>query len=345
MELGYPYPVGVRFHPLDQELVGYYLHNRAVMGGKFRSDFVSECPHFYGEKEPCLIWDLYSGGGGSSSSNCKVDQDEEPLYFFTHRKKLNLNPIAKRFDRKVGSGTWRGESSKQVYDSAGVVIGINRHFRYEGGCDSRQNGGWMMQEYQMVTTDKNYVTQDLVLCTLRKNPRKLPPPTTTTQSQGQSKNIVDDKKRKRACDPDHGPKKAKKAKEQRKEETCIVDQPNMEETNFEVDQIHVQNMQVLLPCQDHYYPELDFDEPEVTVDELFAPSTPDHQSSYDHHYGNNFNFSVSNEHDQPQPHLVQDESNEDLASCAQCLNTDDQIDGDHYQFSDSQVEAFLACLD
>ncbi|KAK9930277.1 hypothetical protein M0R45_027318 [Rubus argutus] len=169
MELGYP--VGVRFHPLDHELVAYYLHKRAVMGDQFRPNVVSDCPDFYGEKEPWVIWDMYGGGGGESN---KV----EALYFFAHRKKLN--PTAKRFDRKVGSGTWSGESSKEVYNTSttthgkSVVIGISRHFRYEGGCDSHHNGAWLMQEYQMTENDTT------VLCTLRKNSRKLPPPTTPT---------------------------------------------------------------------------------------------------------------------------------------------------------------------
>ncbi|KAK9903163.1 hypothetical protein M0R45_001175 [Rubus argutus] len=137
MELGYP--VGVRFHPTDQEIVDYYLQNRAALGDQFRSRM----------------------------KNLSLS--------FTHRRKLS--PTAKRFDRKVGSGTWSGQYSREVVaeDDHSVVIGIRREFRYEGVRNSRQNGAWLMQEYQ-ITSGNDATT--LVLCTLRKNPRKPPPPPT-----------------------------------------------------------------------------------------------------------------------------------------------------------------------
>ncbi|KAM5575296.1 NAC domain-containing protein 101-like [Rosa sericea] len=172
MEFGFP--VGVRFHPTDQELVGHYLHNRVVMGDQFQTKSVSDCPDFYGQNEPWVIWDLY---GGNKSRNV------EALYFFTHRNKLNTT--AECFDQKVGSGTWREQHSEDVVAKDDSVMGISRHFQYEGGSDSHQNGAWLMQEYQIMTTHHNNdaTDQELVLCTLRKNLEKLPLPTTTAAAE------------------------------------------------------------------------------------------------------------------------------------------------------------------
>ncbi|XP_024200603.1 NAC domain-containing protein 37 [Rosa chinensis] len=91
-------PVGVRFLPTDHELLDYFLRTRIAMGDHFHSDFVADCPHFYVDNEPWVVWQIH--GGGES----KKVEDEKTIYFFTHRRRLS--PTAKRFDRKVGSGTW-----------------------------------------------------------------------------------------------------------------------------------------------------------------------------------------------------------------------------------------------
>ncbi|PRQ32654.1 putative transcription factor NAM family [Rosa chinensis] len=214
-------PVGVRFHPTDHELLDYYLRTRIAMGDHFHSDFVADCPHFYGDNEPWVVWQIY--GGGES----KKVEDEKTLYFFTHRRRLS--PTTKRFDRKVGSGTWSGQNSREVEDD-GVVIGLKREFRYEGGCDSRHNDAWLMQEFQLINDDS-----DFVLCTLRKNPRKAPPTPTAQGSNVVENTRVNDKKRKSIVDQPRKPK----SKKQKKEESChqeqegssIVDQMKVGEAN------------------------------------------------------------------------------------------------------------------
>ncbi|KAH7537289.1 hypothetical protein FEM48_Zijuj03G0076900 [Ziziphus jujuba var. spinosa] len=96
-------PRGCSFRPKDDELVSYYLMNKAT-----------ECPcldlamileyDFLGDKEPWEIWDLFQP--------CIFrywDAHHEDLYFFTKLKKSN--PRGKRICWKVGSigGTWKGE--------------------------------------------------------------------------------------------------------------------------------------------------------------------------------------------------------------------------------------------
>ncbi|XP_062014220.1 NAC domain-containing protein 41-like [Rosa rugosa] len=276
-------PVGVRFRPTDHELLDYYLHTKIAMGDHFHSDFVADFPDFYCENEPWVVWQIYCGG------ESKKVEDEKTLYFFTHRRRLS--PTAKRFDRKVGSGTWSGQCSKEVVDHEddGVVIGLKREFRYEGGCDSRHNEAWLMQEYQIIDDDS-----DIVLCTLRKNPRKAPP---AQRSNVVEKTRVDDKKRKSIVDQPGKPKWKKQKKEescdQEQEGSSTVDQMKVEETCYELDQDHGQ-LQVVFPYpfqddQDCYYPELYpelcvDDKPDLfTIDELLG-QTP---TWYE---GNNFNL-------------------------------------------------------
>ncbi|KAL6202828.1 hypothetical protein ACLB2K_026533 [Fragaria x ananassa] len=78
----------------------------------------------------------------------------------------------------VGSGTWSiAQNLNKVLDFDGVVIGIKREFRYEGGSDSLQNCAWLMQEYEMVDDHP-----DLVLCALKKSPRFAPTAQTSSTS-------------------------------------------------------------------------------------------------------------------------------------------------------------------
>ncbi|XP_050368758.1 NAC transcription factor 29-like [Argentina anserina] len=205
--------VGLRFIPTEQELVGHYLQMRIAMGDEFQSNFVSECPEFFGEKEPWVIWQIY--GGGDSKN------DEETLYFFTNRRRFS--PTAKRFIRKVGSGTWSGQHPKKVVDDDGLVIGEKREFRYENGCDSRQNDRWLMQEFQGVDD-----SCDLVLCTLRKSPRKAPP----AVKRNLTEKAKDDNKRKRGLVVDQPKGKRNKKDDQpimEQQTSCVVDQPIMEQ--------------------------------------------------------------------------------------------------------------------
>ncbi|PRQ32377.1 putative transcription factor NAM family [Rosa chinensis] len=259
-------PVGVRFLPTDQELLDYYLRTRIAMGDQFRTDFVADCPHFYGDKEPWVVWQIY--GGGES----KKVEDENTLYFFTHRRRLS--PTAKRFDRKVGSGTWSGQYSREVEDD-GVVIGLKRDFRYEGGCDESHNDAWLMQEFQLDDDS------DLVLCSLRKNPRK-----------GSNTRVVNDKKRKSIPQP-----RKPKSKRQKKEGTCHQEQgssstvhPNYElpypqmdvHPNYELPYPQMDDLDFYLP---EIYPDLFVDDGRdlFTMDDLLG-ETPVWEE------GNNFNL-------------------------------------------------------
>ncbi|KAL6129329.1 hypothetical protein ACLB2K_072680 [Fragaria x ananassa] len=94
--------------------------------------------------------------------------DRELVAHYLHNRAVmaqELNPKAKRFHRKVGSGTWSAQSKDDVVSADHHVIGTKREFRYEKGSDPLQNGVWLMQEYELTSHN------DMVLCTLRKSPR------------------------------------------------------------------------------------------------------------------------------------------------------------------------------
>ncbi|XP_050384103.1 NAC domain-containing protein 19-like [Argentina anserina] len=183
------FPIGFRFHPTDDELVSYYLRNKAQLGDEYRSSHVPNCPEFYGKSEPWTIWDKYGG---------HAVEDGEPLFFFAKRKRLN--PKSSRFDRKVGTGTWSGQYRVKVMEE-GKVIGVKRDFRYERGSSADQNNRWLMDEYEL---NKNDIT---VLCTLRKNPTNPPPktddpadPSPETHVSETVESTVDESRRKRKFD-------------------------------------------------------------------------------------------------------------------------------------------------
>ncbi|XP_062005545.1 NAC transcription factor 29-like [Rosa rugosa] len=282
------YPKGMRFHPTDLELVDYFLHNKADAEEKgCYSSLIYECNDFYGEKEPWVIWDMY---GGSTY------EEGEPLYFYTKRIKQNSN--GKRFARKVGSGTWSGEYSKEVLaaDDGKTKIGTMRNFRYEKGCDSGQNGAWLMHEYES-EFDKNG-EDDYVICVLRKNPRKAPALLQPDQRDIEStkKSSVNDKKRKRMKSDDvvdHQDHQQRKLKKQLKDDRELIKIEEEERKEESYDEqgcssctqlpYHLdQDNNTYYPdnhnfYSDYYFPELlgnNYDDG-VTIDELIGPISDD----------------------------------------------------------------------
>ncbi|KAM5548722.1 NAC domain-containing protein 71 [Rosa sericea] len=323
------YPIGYRFHPTDEELVGYFLYHRARMGNQFHSNEISEYSEFYGQEEPWVVWDK---SGGSS-----VD-DGEPLFFFTKRKKLN--PNSKRFDRKVGSGTWSGQFSREVVaedrDTGCRITGMRREFRYEGGCDPEQNNSWLMQEYELCATDV------LVLCTLKKNPRKARPSTSTATTSSAQTN---GKKRKRIVD--NQPKAVRSEKAETCEEqqsTICVDLTDLEETNSES-----RDHQLLQAVDQDYHPELHPDlvqsnEHLFFMEELFAPSPLNVQDPLPHLESNESQSqdqSYVRSNDQFQDHSYEDNSFMSFLS----TEFQQQLGEDNNLFSSVSSDQYLDCND
>ncbi|KAL5812712.1 hypothetical protein ACOSQ3_027662 [Xanthoceras sorbifolium] len=186
-----PYPVGIRFHPTDTELVGFYLYNKIVAPSLLSgNNWVRDCD-LYGLQEPSDIWRLFGGDDG-------LTDDDRALYFFTKLKKKSSN--GHRICRRVASGTWAGEDSGEKIDAPNVC-GFKKRFRYEN-TKSPQDRAWIMHEFTIGSNE-------MVLCRLKKNKsggqrgvhgdrkRKLRSTTTTEEEKEQVVDLFVNSKRPR----------------------------------------------------------------------------------------------------------------------------------------------------
>ncbi|KAM1116680.1 hypothetical protein TB2_007053 [Malus domestica] len=96
------FPVGYKFHPKDEELVGYYLHNK-VRGVPFKDENVIPDIDLYGSIE---VRDIWNNNGGQNLGK------GEDLYFFTKLKPTSRKGTGSRVARMIGSGTWHGQNSE-----------------------------------------------------------------------------------------------------------------------------------------------------------------------------------------------------------------------------------------
>ncbi|PQM34329.1 NAC transcription factor 29-like [Prunus yedoensis var. nudiflora] len=155
-------PVGFKFRPRDDQLLGYYLLNK-VRGTSFMYENVIPEMDLYGKTEPWDIWHEYGGHNLAKG---------EDLYFFTKLK--SLSDKDSRVARTIGSGTWKGENSgTTVSDPKNEEndLGIWKRFHYENP-KSVQDGCWIMHEYSLhpsLVNPKPNSTNQFVLCRIRKN--------------------------------------------------------------------------------------------------------------------------------------------------------------------------------
>ncbi|KAF0911316.1 hypothetical protein E2562_008065 [Oryza meyeriana var. granulata] len=142
---------GFRFHPTDQELVGFYL-TRKVEKKPFSIDIIKEIDIY--KHDP---WDLpkVSHGGvlqGSSSSSSPTEK--ECCYFFCLRGRKYRNSI--RPNRVTGNGFWKATGiDKPIYSSAIAAdcIGLKKSLVYYRGSAGRgTKTDWMMHEFRLPST-------------------------------------------------------------------------------------------------------------------------------------------------------------------------------------------------
>lgn len=96
-----PPHVGLRFYPIEQELLEFYLLHKITQNPNLYrvgdEILVKDCDR-YGPQEFDFIQDLYGGDQLMAG---------QALYFFTQLKKAS--PKGSRFNRKIGIGAWQGE--------------------------------------------------------------------------------------------------------------------------------------------------------------------------------------------------------------------------------------------
>ncbi|XP_010548301.1 PREDICTED: NAC domain-containing protein 37-like [Tarenaya hassleriana] len=138
-------PPGFRFHPTDEELVGYYLRKK-VASQKIDLDVIRDIDLY--RIEP---WDL--------QERCRIGYEEQnEWYFFSHKDKKY--PTGTRTNRATMAGFWKATGrDKAVYDKT-KLIGMRKTLVfYKGRAPNGQKTDWIMHEYRL-ESDENAPPQE-----------------------------------------------------------------------------------------------------------------------------------------------------------------------------------------
>ncbi|CAK9157045.1 unnamed protein product [Ilex paraguariensis] len=128
-------PPGFRFHPTDEELVGYYLRKK-IASQKIDLDVIRDIDLY--RIEP---WDL--------QERCRIGYEEQnEWYFFSHKDKKY--PTGTRTNRATMAGFWKATGrDKAVYDKS-KLIGMRKTLVfYKGRAPNGQKSDWIMHEYRL----------------------------------------------------------------------------------------------------------------------------------------------------------------------------------------------------
>ncbi|XP_050226642.1 NAC domain-containing protein 37-like isoform X2 [Mercurialis annua] len=138
-------PPGFRFHPTDEELVGYYLRKK-IASQKIDLDVIRDIDLY--RIEP---WDL--------QERCRIGYEEQSeWYFFSHKDKKY--PTGTRTNRATMAGFWKATGrDKAVYDKS-KLIGMRKTLVfYKGRAPNGQKSDWIMHEYRL-ESDENGPPQE-----------------------------------------------------------------------------------------------------------------------------------------------------------------------------------------
>ncbi|XP_061373750.1 NAC domain-containing protein 37-like [Gastrolobium bilobum] len=132
-------PPGFRFHPTDEELVGYYLRKK-VASQKIDLDVIREIDLY--RIEP---WDL--------QERCRIGNEEQnEWYFFSHKDKKY--PTGTRTNRATMAGFWKATGrDKSVFERT-KLIGMRKTLVfYEGRAPNGRKTDWIIHEYRLESDD------------------------------------------------------------------------------------------------------------------------------------------------------------------------------------------------
>ncbi|URE46774.1 No apical meristem (NAM) protein [Musa troglodytarum] len=128
---------GFRFHPTDEELVGFYLR-RKVAKKALSMDIIKEIDIY--KHDP---WDL---------PKVTSSAGEKEWYFFCLRGRKYRNSI--RPNRVTGSGFWKATGIDRSICSAGRCIGLKKSLvYYTGSAGKGTKTDWMMHEFRLPCTN------------------------------------------------------------------------------------------------------------------------------------------------------------------------------------------------
>ncbi|KAL9260951.1 NAC domain-containing protein, partial [Drosera capensis] len=133
-------PPGFRFHPTDEELVGYYLKKK-VASQKIDMNVIRDVDLY--RIEP---WDL--------QERCRIGYEEQnEWYFFSHKDKKY--PTGSRTNRATMAGFWKATGRDKAVHDKMKLIGMRKTLVfYKGRAPNGQKSDWIMHEYRL-ESDEN----------------------------------------------------------------------------------------------------------------------------------------------------------------------------------------------
>ncbi|CAN6321649.1 unnamed protein product [Urochloa humidicola] len=138
-------PPGFRFHPTDEELVGYYLRKK-VASQKIDLDVIRDIDLY--RIEP---WDL--------QEHCGIGYEEQnEWYFFSYKDRKY--PTGTRTNRATMAGFWKATGRDKAVHEKSRLIGMRKTLVfYKGRAPNGQKTDWIMHEYRL-ETDENAPPQE-----------------------------------------------------------------------------------------------------------------------------------------------------------------------------------------
>ncbi|XP_048548864.1 NAC domain-containing protein 30-like [Triticum urartu] len=145
-------PPGFRFHPTEEELVGYYLAQK-VAAQKIDLDIIPEVDLY--RIEP---WDLQErcggGRGGGGGQPDQQDQSSSGWYFFSFKDRKY--PSGTRTNRATAAGFWKatGRDKPVMSSRSRGVIGMRKTLVfYRGRAPNGRKTDWIIHEYRLQTSE------------------------------------------------------------------------------------------------------------------------------------------------------------------------------------------------
>ncbi|XP_004304985.1 PREDICTED: protein CUP-SHAPED COTYLEDON 2-like [Fragaria vesca subsp. vesca] len=127
-------PPGFRFHPTDEELIGYYLL-RKVMDSNFTCRAITQV-----DLNKCEPWQLPE----------KAKMGEKEWYLFSLRDKKY--PTGIRTNRATEAGYWKATGKdREIFSSkTGSLLGMRKTLVfYHGRAPNGMKSNWVMHEYRL----------------------------------------------------------------------------------------------------------------------------------------------------------------------------------------------------
>jgi hypothetical protein len=151
-------PVGFRFHPTDEELVGYYLPKK-VAAKPIDLDLIRELDLY--KLEP---WDL--------QEQCKIpDANEKQTDYYFFSRKDKKYPTGNRANRATTAGFWKATGrDKAIWTKVQQLIGMRKTLVfYEGRAPHGNKTDWIMHEFRLddgpgMPAHVNFMFTHSILC-------------------------------------------------------------------------------------------------------------------------------------------------------------------------------------